>query len=382
MDTTDLVRPVELEAIYDGALTGHLFETILTLLKDLLPDAAVMVLGQDTVIPGNNFLLQRGLGEDAMRSFATDLVVQNRWFERQWREPEGRVFHDTDMIDRATFRKTAYYKDWLSLYGPLVCATGLVIQRSDTRQIVLELRFPETAEPRQRAQAARVLDQIGPHLVRAARIFRMTHRHPLDSEHAAHLLDLLSLPVFIVDPSCRTRSLNARAEQMTRRMENLLMTADGYLHAIDPGAEKEMRDTIARLASGYRHGSEVLSLAGRDGRKFFLSVTRIESNGPRGGAVDHFDQDPVRLAIIAQEAHVPLSLSHDALWRAFRLTNAESELALALLDGRTLGDCAQDRHVSKQTVRNQLVSIMRKTECHRQQQLVALLTRLAISASA
>ena len=51
----------------------------------------------------------------------------------------------------------------------------------------------------------------------------------------------------------------------------------------------------------------------------------------------------------------------DLLWRAFALTESEASLAEALLNGATLADYAQDREVSKQTLRNQLVGIMRKT---------------------
>ena len=73
------------------------------------------------------------------------------------------------------------------------------------------------------------------------------------------------------------------------------------------------------------------------------------------------------------------ALPMDLLWRAFSLTESEARLAEALLAGATLADFAKERAVSKQTLRNQLVGVMRKTGTRRQSELVSLLTRLALT---
>ena len=72
-----------------------------------------------------------------------------------------------------------------------------------------------------------------------------------------------------------------------------------------------------------------------------------------------------------------LRLGRDALWAMFDLTAREAELALALLEGRTLPELARAQAVSKQTLRNQLSSILRKTGTTRQSELVALLLQMA-----
>ena len=62
------------------------------------------------------------------------------------------------------------------------------------------------------------------------------------------------------------------------------------------------------------------------------------------------------------------------------LLKREAKLAEALLNGSTLAEFAKDREVSKQTLRNQLVGLMRKTGTRRQSELVSLLTRLSLTA--
>ena len=61
------------------------------------------------------------------------------------------------------------------------------------------------------------------------------------------------------------------------------------------------------------------------------------------------------------------------------LRQLQRQLAEALLNGATLADFAQEREVSKQTLRNQLVGVMRKTGTKRQSELVSLLTRLSLT---
>ena len=83
--------------------------------------------------------------------------------------------------------------------------------------------------------------------------------------------------------------------------------------------------------------------------------------------------------LIVHGSEETATLPADLLWRAFSLTDSEANLAEALLNGETLADFARERAVSKQTLRNQLVGVMRKTGTRRQSELVALLTRLSLT---
>jgi DNA-binding CsgD family transcriptional regulator len=62
--------------------------------------------------------------------------------------------------------------------------------------------------------------------------------------------------------------------------------------------------------------------------------------------------------------------------RAFGLTPAETRLAEALHEGRSLDRAAAEFGLSRETLRTHLKAIFRKTGCSRQSDLVALVTRL------
>jgi len=59
-------------------------------------------------------------------------------------------------------------------------------------------------------------------------------------------------------------------------------------------------------------------------------------------------------------------------FKALKLSIAETELASSLFAGRSLNDISETRKVSKQTVRKQLQSILRKAECENQEKLMLL----------
>jgi DNA-binding CsgD family transcriptional regulator len=66
------------------------------------------------------------------------------------------------------------------------------------------------------------------------------------------------------------------------------------------------------------------------------------------------------------------------LRQCFGLTNAEGEIALFLLQGKSLREIAETKRISYETVRTHVRSILSKTDTKRQTELVALLNRLVV----
>lgn len=370
-----------LERIYDSALGSSLLETILDTISHCLPGMAIVMFGQDTVRLAGNFLLHRGLRADAVVSSMANLAVDNPWFERQWRQKEGDIYQDDELLSRDELMKSNKLTLWNTAMGAMARATGMVIHRKGTRQLVLEVRFPEDADAKSRQEATSLLESLGPHLVRAAKIMYLKNRFPLRTQMANDVLELFPFPVLIIDTECRIRSMNERSELLANKMDTFFVSADNVFHATNLDAELEFRSMIQRLGSGVQHSAELFSLPNADkSKQVFLSITKLGVNSSqRLNAYNVYEKQGARLAIVVQDTAEALTLSHSTLWNAFKLTNAEAELATLLLEGCSIGDCAQKQSLAKQTLRNHLGSIMKKTRTNRQPQLVALLTRLALT---
>lgn len=373
---------VNVDMIYESAFEGDYFQATLDLVKNEIPDAAIMLFGQDTVRPSGNYLLHRGLGDDAARSYVVDLATQNLWFQHQWQQEVGRVYQDRELLDRETFKETRFYRQWLRNWGALDCASGFVISRSGTRQLVLEVRYLERQENKNAPLARKVLEELAPHIVRAARICQLNHNHAVESQLTVSVLELFSFPTFLIDRDFLVHNMNARADALTGRMDSLMVSADGCLHAIEPVSAAELKAAVHALHSNPKRRTAMISLKKTDGAgRQFVTITKLNTGAKFDrGARAISKETRTHYALVAQDCDEPLGLSHDALWRTFGLSAKESDLAISLLEGETIGEYASKRQMSKQTLRNQLGTIMRKTDTSRQPQLVALLTRLAISA--
>lgn len=368
--------------IYDSALEGSLFDSIMELVAQAVAGTAVLFYGQDTARAGGNFLLHRGLGPDALCSYMRNIGQQNAWFDQQWAQMPGRVYQDFDLLDRAEFVKIPFYTHWLAPQGSYECATGLILYRGGTRQLALEFRYPEHKDAQLRPKVTRFLEELAPHLVRATRIFHIRHHHPVDSRFTCDILELLPFPILLLDTDCRVQNMNSRADALVRRMEALFLSADGYLHAVDPAGDIQLKSRVGGMASSRHHSSEVFSLAKHDGTgHYFANILALSGTTASlaGSSYERFEAGNPPLALVLQDGAEALGLTHDTLWRMFGLTGAEAELASSLLKGLTIGEYAASKAISKQTLRNQLASVMRKTDTCRQSQLVALLTRLAVS---
>lgn len=83
-----------------------------------------------------------------------------------------------------------------------------------------------------------------------------------------------------------------------------------------------------------------------------------------------------RLACLIVELHTQPHDRAEILRQRYRLSAAETALAIALAEGQTLRDIAEGRRISVNTLRVQLQAIFAKTSCHRQSELVGLVLRL------
>lgn len=97
----------------------------------------------------------------------------------------------------------------------------------------------------------------------------------------------------------------------------------------------------------------------------------------------HESQKTKLMATFLSAANQNINIAFDKtmLIAIFNLTQSEAELAKSLFDGLSLQETAETRNVSKQTIRKQLQSVLKKTNCDSQEKLIlamfeAIVTRL------
>ena len=363
-----------ISCIYDLARGRAGWDNFLDTLAAAFPGCAIMVSGDDLVTGRNLVFAQRGLSPSAAAAYVTHYARLNPWREALGNWPPGHLYQDEDLAERGQALDSPYYTEWLGRQGRFDAATGFVVLRSGARQLAIELRYGVEDERLVRDRAGTILGDAAFHF-----------HHALESERAAkdylgNVVDDLAFPVFLLGADMRVVYANHHADALRRSGTGPFLGDRAVLRATDGVVDSHLRDFVSRAAAR-RSSTSIFAFDSPNGRYFAIArpvVSASEATYQLHEAL--FDSGPITMLIVHGASGMP-ALPADMLWRAFGLTEAETELAEAMLGGGTVAEYAQARLVSKQTLRNQLVGLMRKTGTHRQAELVGLLTRLALTSA-
>ncbi|WP_029041691.1 helix-turn-helix transcriptional regulator [Cucumibacter marinus] len=362
-------------SIYDLALGRASWDSILDTLSATCPECLVMVSGDDLASGRNLAFAHRGLASQAIPAYMSTYSAQNPWHDAQAEMPVCQVYQDEQILERAELAASAFYKDWLGKQGRFDAGVGAVILREGSRQLTIDIRFDSQANPELRDRATRLLSEATAHFARA---FEIVRRHRSDRPGPLEdLVETLPFAVFTLTEDMRIQYANGPARSISA--SNYFLTADNSLRICEQEGDDALRQLISRAAGSKRPVSAALQLSEPSGGRSFAIARRADSEAHAGGLHDAVLGTGPLVILALHHDHDDAVISSDMLWRLFGFTDAEANLAEALLSGATLGDFAKEREVSKQTVRNQLVGVMRKTGTRRQSELLLLLSRLSLS---
>jgi DNA-binding CsgD family transcriptional regulator len=365
-------------AIYDMALGRSSWDAILDILSASFPGCLVLVSGDDLVTRTNIVFSQRGLQPTAVSAYVNTYAALNPWLDGIAALAPFQVFHDDQLLPRADAKKSPYWIEWLSRQGPYDAGTGVVVLREGARQLTIEIRY-RAGEDEIRDRAAQILGEAAQHFGRAFEISTRS-RFSAGRGYLDHVVEDLPFSVFFLDSELRIQYANFAAESLRRLPSGPFGSADGILRAADPTTDTKLRQMVQRTVTSKRAPAAVLQLNRPDGEERHFAIARLATRDGQHYQLHDAILDPGPLVMLVVHGSLEIqSLPMDLLWRAFSLTESEARLAEALLGGATLADFAKEREVSKQTLRNQLVGVMRKTGTRRQSELVSLLTRLALT---
>jgi DNA-binding CsgD family transcriptional regulator/PAS domain-containing protein len=201
---------------------------------------------------------------------------------------------------------------------------------------------------------------------------RLVNRGYLD------LIDRLENCIFLLDARGRIEFRNKAASRLFCADKLFHVDSAGILRLGDARADEVLhagmaaicRKELAVVPGSFpiRHSASAPHIA---------VLTPFATDRDQSGIFAGFIGDHVPVAVLAIDPRPSQPQScHRMLSATFGLTQAETELALALTDGITLREYAAQRLVSLHTVRNQLKSVFEKTGVHRQAELVSVLGRI------
>jgi DNA-binding CsgD family transcriptional regulator len=224
------------------------------------------------------------------------------------------------------------------------------------------------------AERVKLMSGLIPHLQQALRTQDKLAALANTTIELAGALEVVRHGIVIVAGEHLVINLNSAAECIFRAEDGLCMRS-GRIAATSTHAEEELHCAIQDALDGER--STV-----RTGR----SLTCFRPSGKRPYVIHvlpshrHDADEPLRqpmaVVLIVDPEDEPAPAAA-LLWRLYRLTETEAEVALHVMHGSDLKQISEELSISLTTVRTHLHHVFDKTDTHRQAELVRLLLVLS-----
>lgn len=195
---------------------------------------------------------------------------------------------------------------------------------------------------------------------------------------AFQVLDLLGIGLVVTNACGQLLVANQTAEKLLNARDGIELDSEGVLGAVHD-CSPSLRELLQRAAAGPERGepesnNSALALRRQPGKRALTLLVR----SAHGTLAEPYPPAPsARPAafVMIMDADTPANTVEKELRDLYGLTQTETRLAMALMEGDCLEDCCIQLGMRRSTGRMHLRNLFVKTGVHRQSELVSLLLR-------
>ena len=357
-----------LELIYHTTVDARQWPVFMRKLVELIDGRSARMLFMDASARRVDNSFKVNIDEDYHQQYVDYFVNKCPWRPELSGKPDSRMYSTflDFACDQDSYHATEFYNDWARPQGIEHGMLGTVACRDDH---TVQLLVQRTGEPGHftRAELAYV-DTLVPHIRRALELQRRLDLERAGSSIAQQAAEARALPFLVLDSRLRVIYLSERAEKLLARHSELRVRND-RLRCSDPTLGVRLRqilkDTAAAADDSWEKAGGSLMAPDQLGHVLELIVYPLHP-AYRG----LFSTGDAHLAVYLNGDATSLRLDRRLIRMRFNLTSAETELAESLINGIGLEDHAKRRRTSIHTVRTQSKTLLAKTGCSRQGQLL------------
>jgi DNA-binding CsgD family transcriptional regulator len=287
------------------------------------------------------------------------------------------VMSDLDFAHPDEFARSSYYQELFAPFGMQWFVGVKVAAGDDIWCLAIQRSIQQGPFPSADLQKLGSLSQQLSSAAALARSIGFAR-----AEAASDAFEVSGSPVVMLDRRGEVLRVNTAAEKILCSLD--LRIVKGRLASWDGQATAAL-DRAVNALIWQKEVSSLLSpivFPRRQGRPILGYPSRLT-----GVAVDCFS--PCQVAVVLadlqnrtlpgqQRSPSQGGARPDLLMRIFELSPAEARVADIVAEGFSVGQAADVLGIAVETARNQLKGVFAKTQTHRQGELVALLSRLAV----
>ena len=362
-----------IEGIYAAAEDPQRWAAVLQRCTDLAGCKAGGLYVSDLVGRTATISVAVNCDESYLRSYEAYYAAKDPWSERANRLglfAPGTVLLSDEILSTAALHKTEHYSDWLAPQR-LRRAANLCLAKDVSLVANISLLRSQTHGEFSDEQIE-TLRVLTPHLQRAIHLHQRLAASETLRRSLADVLDDTPNAVLLLAASGSVIYTNRPADLLLN-LNDGLQVQGRRLTMSDTRAAIRLQELVADAAVvgkelSSRGGGVVRCERPSQKRGFELLVVPIRSlSNPFVGA-------PPAVAVFVADPDARSECDREVWKRLYRLTEAESQLALLLANGETVEAASGILGISTNTTKTHLKNLFAKTDTHRQAELLRHLT--------
>lgn len=357
------------EAFHSAALDGRSWEAALQRLAEATGSRSAQLTSIDSST-SVVFNMMTNIDPAAAKLFAANAAIDPR-VRTASEAPLLEVMTESDFSTPDESQGESFCRELARVFDvPFICMTN--VERHDGVVFSVAVARSQREGPITPEQRA-VFSALAPHVRAAVRTRIALERNA--AEVVAAGMEAVGVPAFICDYRGRVETLTQSAKVLLDSQRGLQLN-EGRLHASQSENARALNDALDAAAARY-------VVIGRPVQRTVI-IRRPDGEAACPVVLDVFTMPSQqfnvrfmpRVLVVARGLRVVHGRRAAILQAMYALTQAESEIAQNLAEGRTAELIARSRGVSTATVRTQIKAILSKVGVSRQAELTARLNEL------
>lgn len=280
---------------------------------------------------------------------------------------QGEMMLDHEHFSARHMSRSAVYADCLAPMG-MKHTMGLMLRvEGNVQQYVGFMRASD--QPHFHNDDRNFAQHLMPDVIRAAHLRAHTGQLAFHAALGLAALHTLSQAIAVVDAQCCIQYSNPAADHLLAR-SGAIGVRHGRLLCCDADAQLRWQSAVAAACTRQGRCMGGALQASSDSRGLVIAVLPVNAHHPLA-----MHQIPMAL-VLMHDPTVPEGFDARLIGDVLGLSPTETRLAVLLATGKTVKDFAVVEGMSWHTARSHAKNLLRKTGCHRQMELMALLRSL------
>lgn len=364
------------QLIYAAGLDSAKWQHVMANISDAVGHVRLALNGHDMEANANIGFLTHNYDTEYHSSYQSYYAATNPWNAKVAGMVVGRAIPSQAVLEPDILRRTEFYNDWIRPQDDIGTGAGITLFRDRTRFLRLSANIRFRDEETMQQPLVSLLDNLAPHMSASFDLAKRIAIGSIGSPYQAALERGVDA-VFLLDYRGRVCLVNAQADRLQRDGSHVRIDRARQLRFSDKVAQRIVDTRIRDIIRGELSASiEIAVRSGAMASHIMASVAPfVTDEGLIRPPLRLLADDHPAVVVLLRRRRCEPDGGFAGLARSYGLTVAECALAKHLFEGRSVSSFADTRGVSIHTARNQLRSLMSKTDTTRQIELVSLISR-------